>query len=93
MVSGMATEKITITLDKQQLEQVRALVDAGKAPNVSAFVKHAVGVALADVAGWAALLAAALRQTGGPLTQRERAWADGVLAPRSPRGKRARKAA
>jgi Arc/MetJ-type ribon-helix-helix transcriptional regulator len=93
MVSGMATQKITITLDKQQLEQVRALVDAGKAPNVSAFVKHAVSVALADVAGWAALLAEALRQTGGPMTQRERAWADSVLVPRSSRGKRARKAA
>lgn len=93
MVSRMATQKITITLDKQQLEQVRALVEAGKVPNVSAFVKHAVSVALADVAGWAALLAEALRQTGGPMTQRERAWADSILAPRPPRGKRARKAA
>ena len=93
MVSGMATEKITVTVDKQQLEQVRALVSDGKVPNVSAFVKHAVGIALADVAGWAGLLAEALQQTGGPMTQRERAWADSILAPRETKGKRARKVA
>ena len=59
--------------------QVRSLVQAGAAPSVSGFVQHAVAVALDDVAGWGAMLAEALRQTGGPLSDNERAWADDVL--------------
>jgi hypothetical protein len=49
---------------------------------VSAFVQHAVALALDDVSGWQAILADALRETGGPLTDEERAWADQVLATR-----------
>src|SRR5439155_4277961 len=79
MVSGMASKKVTVTLDEAQLDRVRALVDAGSAPSVSGFVQHAVGVALDDVAGWGALLADALRETGGPLSEDERAWADQAL--------------
>ena len=48
MVSGMATRKITITLQEQQIDEVRALVAAGAAANVSAFAQHAIGVALSD---------------------------------------------
>ena len=79
MVSGMATKKVTVTLDEMQLERIRSLVESGNAPNVSAFVQHAVGIALDDVAGWGALLAAALEDTGGPLSDDERRWADAVL--------------
>ena len=75
----MATQKVTVTLDKVQLEQIRALVQTGTASSVSGFVQHAVAVALDDVAGWGAMLAEALRQTGGPLSDGERAWADDVL--------------
>jgi hypothetical protein len=46
---------------------------------VSGFVQHAVGVALDDVAGWGAMLADALRDTGGELSRDEQSWADGVL--------------
>ena len=81
MVVGMATRKVTVTLDEVQLEQVRTLVAAGAASSVSGFVQHAVGVALDDVAGWGAMLAEALRATGGPLSDEERAWADQQLAP------------
>ena len=42
-------------------------------------VPHAVGVALDDVAGWGAMLAQALAETGGPLSADERAWADDAL--------------
>ena len=42
MVSGMATLKVTITLGVEQVHAIRALVAAGSADNVSAFVKHAV---------------------------------------------------
>ncbi len=86
MVNSMATRKVTITLDETQLARVRTMVDAGQAASVSGFVQHAVGVALDDVAGWGELLAEALRQTGGPLTDDERAWADSLLEPGSGRG-------
>ena len=75
----MATRKVTVTLEETQLDQIRSLVQAGTAPSVSGFVQHAVAVALDDVAGWGAMLAEALRQTGGPLSDAERAWADDVL--------------
>ena len=90
----MATTKITITLQDDQVEAIRALVAAGRSPNVSAFVQHAVGVALFDAAGWREMLEDALRQTGGPLTKKERDWADTLLSPeRQKRGVRKGKAA
>ena len=82
MVFGMATTKITVTLDDDQVKEIRALVAAGQSANVSAFVQHAVGVALHDAAGWKEMLKDALRQTGGPLTRKERTWADAFLSPR-----------
>ena len=91
MVFGMATTKVTITLDADQLASVRELVAANKADSVSGFVKHAVAVALADVAGWGALLAAALEESGGALTAKERAWADSVLKPAAKSRSRQRK--
>jgi Arc/MetJ-type ribon-helix-helix transcriptional regulator len=79
MVFGMATRKITVTLDEDQLARIRALVESGKASSVSGFVQHAVGVSLDDVAGWGAMLAEALSQTGGDLSADEKAWADRIL--------------
>lgn len=79
---GMATRKVTVTLDETQVDQIHKLVDAGSAASVSGFVQQAVSVALDDVAGWGALLAEALRTTGGPLTDDERAWADELLGNR-----------
>jgi Arc/MetJ-type ribon-helix-helix transcriptional regulator len=79
MVTGMATKKITVTLDEGQVDRIRALVESGTASSVSGFVQHAVGVALDDVAGWGALLAEALRETGGPLSDDERTWSDQIL--------------
>jgi Arc/MetJ-type ribon-helix-helix transcriptional regulator len=79
MVLGMATKKITVTLDEAQLARIRSLVESGKAASVSGFVQHAVGVSLDDVAGWGAMLAEALAQTGGDLSSDERAWADRIL--------------
>jgi Arc/MetJ-type ribon-helix-helix transcriptional regulator len=87
MVIGMATRKVTVTLEEEQLERIRGLVAAGKAATVSGFVQHAVGVALDDVAGWGAALAEALAKTGGDLTADERAWADDILGTGKRRGK------
>jgi len=90
----MATRKITITVHDDQLKEIRSLVAAGQASSVSAFVQHAVGVALNDAAGWQELLLDALRQTGGDLTKRERTWADSLLSPgKQRRGSRRGKAA
>lgn len=96
MVLGMATTKVTITLADEQLGAIRRLVSTGHARNVSSFIQHAVGVSLADVAGWSEMLGLALQQTGGPLTKEERAWADSVLDGGSaarPRKRRKRSAA
>jgi Arc/MetJ-type ribon-helix-helix transcriptional regulator len=89
MAIGMATKKVTVTLEEDQLIAIRALVESGSTSSVSAFVQHAVAVSLNDVAGWGALLASALDQTGGPLTRAERTWADEVLL--KPPGKGTRK--
>lgn len=80
MVIGMATRKVTVTLDEGQLDRIRNLVDVGSAASVSGFVQHAVSLALDDVSGWGALLAEALRETGGPLSDEERTWADSILS-------------
>jgi Arc/MetJ-type ribon-helix-helix transcriptional regulator len=88
----MATRKVTVTLDERQLAAVREVVASGQAKSVSGFVQHAVAVSLADVAGWGTMLGLALEQTGGPLTAKERAWADSVLG-RAPRPARRRKVA
>jgi Arc/MetJ-type ribon-helix-helix transcriptional regulator len=79
MVTGMATKKVTITLDEVQLERIRSLVQAHAAPSVSGFVQHAVAVALDEVAGWGTMLGEALQETGGALSDDERAWADDIL--------------
>ncbi len=79
MVDGMATKKVTITLEDEHVAAIQKLVASHKAESVSGFIQHAVDVSLADVAGWGAMLGLALDRTGGPLTRRERAWADGVL--------------
>jgi len=90
MVLGMATKKVTVTLDTNQLEQIQSLVAAGKLDSVSGFVQHAVTVSLADMVGWGQLLDEALAATGGPLTRKERAWADRILRRKGRRrGKRA----
>lgn len=76
----MASAKVTITLPEEQLAAIRELVGKGGARSVSAFVAHAVAVALDDVAGWRQTLDDALAATGGPMTDEERRWADAILA-------------
>jgi Arc/MetJ-type ribon-helix-helix transcriptional regulator len=75
----MATKKVTITLEVAQPDRVRELVEAGKASSVSRFVEQAVGVSRGDISGWGALPAPALRDTAGPLSRDEKAWAGEML--------------
>lgn len=79
MASGMATQKITVTLGRDQVASVKALVESGDSPSVSAFVQSAVCAALDDSQAWGRALAEALEQSGGPLTPEERTWADEML--------------
>ena len=79
MLFGMATRKDTITIDEHDLARVKALVADGKASSVSAFVQHAVVVALTDASLWDETFEQWLADTGGPITDKERAWADWVL--------------
>jgi len=80
MVISMATAKITITLQQEQLDEIHALIEAQEAASVSGFVQHAVDIALHDAAGWRELLDQAMEETGGPLTKKERRWADELLS-------------
>ena len=51
MAIGMATKKITVTLEEAQVEAIRRLVAEGSTASVPGVVQHAVSVALDDVAG------------------------------------------
>jgi Arc/MetJ-type ribon-helix-helix transcriptional regulator len=72
--------RFTVMFDDDQLDEVRQLVAAGHVANVSAFVRRAVEVALNDPAAWRRTLDSALQETGGPLSAKERAWADALLS-------------
>jgi Arc/MetJ-type ribon-helix-helix transcriptional regulator len=76
----MSSRKVTVTIPDEQLAAIRQLVAEDRSPSVSGFVQHAVAVALDDVAGWQYTLDEALADSGGPLTEEERRWADEVLA-------------
>jgi Arc/MetJ-type ribon-helix-helix transcriptional regulator len=79
MVFGMATRKLTITLETEQVAAVQKLVRKGRAKSLSGFVQHAVGVAIDDAAGWGTMLADALNASGGALTAEENAWVDAAF--------------
>ena len=76
MIVGMtAKAKIAVTLPGELVEAARAAVQAGRAPSVSAYVAGALEqrVKLEDLD---ALLVEMLVETGGPLTDLERAEID-----------------
>jgi Arc/MetJ-type ribon-helix-helix transcriptional regulator len=83
----MATSKITITLPDRQLHEIRKRVAAQDAPNVSGFIQQAVQRSLENEAEFRATVQEALRETGGPLKPKERAWAKGMLSPGRRRAK------
>ena len=92
MVNGMATTtKFTITLDNAQFDEIKRIVAAGAAPSVSAFVRKAIETALDDATGWDRMLNEMLEETGGPMTDAERAWADEALGRRPSRPRKRRR--
>lgn len=76
MMAGMtAKAKIAVTLPGELVEAARSAVQEGRATSVSAYVAGALAqrVRLDDLD---ALLAEMLAETGGPLTDAERAEID-----------------
>ena len=82
MVTGMATTKITITVPDAQLAEIKKRVTAREAASVSGFVQRAVQKSLENEAEFRAIIEEGLAATGGPLTARERAWAQKMLTSR-----------
>jgi Arc/MetJ-type ribon-helix-helix transcriptional regulator len=87
MVLGMATTKITITLPDRQLKEIRKRVAAQDSPSVSGFIQQAVQKTLENAAEFRAMVEEGLKETGGPLKPKERAWARRVLSQRKRRAK------
>jgi Arc/MetJ-type ribon-helix-helix transcriptional regulator len=85
MVNGMATARITITLPDRQLQEIRKRVAAKDSPSISGFIQRAVQKSLDNAAEFRALVEEALKETGGPLKPRERAWARKMLSSRKRR--------
>jgi Arc/MetJ-type ribon-helix-helix transcriptional regulator len=79
MVNGMATTKITITVPDAQLTEIRKRVAAREAASVSGFIQRAVQKSLDNEIEFRAMIDAGLRATGGPLSAKERAWAEEML--------------
>lgn len=92
MVYGMAITKITITLPDRQLEEIRKRVAAQDSPSVSGFIQQAVQKSLQNAAEFRAMVEEALKETGGPLKPKERAWARKMLSAQK-RGTKPRRAA
>jgi Arc/MetJ-type ribon-helix-helix transcriptional regulator len=79
MVIGMATKKVTVTLGIEQVDEIKRRVARGDADSVSGFVQLAVERALDAEAAWDRELDRMLDESGGPLTDEGRAWADAAL--------------
>jgi len=75
----MTVAKIAISLPELLVAHVRKEVRRGRAASVSAYVANAVAKQ-AENDDLDAMLDAMLVASGGPMTRRERAWADRVLA-------------
>lgn len=75
MVNSMATRKITITVEENDLARIREMVQAGTVKSVSGFVQRAVTRSL-DADRLLDEYLAAVVTEGGPLTESETAWLD-----------------
>ncbi len=79
MVMSMATVKVTVTLQEEQLAEIRELVDRGQASSVSGYVQSAVCDSLDVVEGWKQMLSEVLEEHGPP-TEAEQRWLDEAMA-------------
>ncbi len=75
----MVTRKVTVTLDEAQVERMRALVEAGSASSLSGSCSKPCRLPSTTSPAWAPFSPERFCETGGALSDEERAWADGVL--------------
>jgi Arc/MetJ-type ribon-helix-helix transcriptional regulator len=90
MIGGMTKAKIAVTLPPALVSRAQDAVREGRAPSISAYVAAALEEK-AKLDDLKTLLDEMLAETGGPLTDRERADADaalGVTAARKPKRRR-----
>lgn len=79
MIEGMTRKaKIAVTLPQELVESARRAVRRGRAASVSAYVAGALEQR-AKSEDLDTLLEEMLEETGGPMTDEERAWADEQL--------------
>jgi len=82
MIVGMTRKaKIAVTLPQELVLAARSAVREGRATSVSAYVAEAMAQRAASD-DLDALLAEMLDNTGGPMTDEEREWADQQLVRR-----------
>jgi Arc/MetJ-type ribon-helix-helix transcriptional regulator len=79
-------------LPDRQLEEIRKRVADRESASVSGFIQQAVRKSLENAAEFREMVAEALKETGGPITPKERTWARRMLSPRK-RATRPRKVA
>lgn len=85
MMNGMTVKKkIAVSLPAHLVDAAKRAVRAGRAPNVSAYVAEALDDR-AKNDDLRALLDEMLAESGGPLTDVERRWADAILDGSDPR--------
>jgi hypothetical protein len=86
MMVGMTTRKIAITVPEETLAKAQRAVKAGKAKSLSAYISRAMEdkQALDDLGS---LLTELLRESGGPLSTREKRAADAALTGLAKRNK------
>ena len=87
MVGMTPKEKIAVSLPRQLVKAARSAVRRGRAPNVSAYVSDALAEKVKND-DLKTLLDEMLEETGGPLTDAERRWADRILSGSSKKKKR-----
>jgi Arc/MetJ-type ribon-helix-helix transcriptional regulator len=75
----MTKAKVTVTMDKDLLAKVKRAVDDGRAASVSAYVEQAVAQWVKDEGSTGEFLGEMLEETGGPLSDKERANIDRTL--------------
>ena len=77
MMIGMTKAKIAVSLPAELVAAAKKAVTAGRAASVSGYVEAALAAYVAnDDDAWIEDL---LEETGGPMTEAERTWAEQAL--------------
>ena len=79
MMKSITKSKIAISVESDLVDAAKAMVDAGRASSVSAYIAEALEEKLA-VDDSQRFFDELLDESGGPITQEERDWADGLLS-------------